>query len=432
MAESGLSKAATTEVRNKLRLLNILISFVIFLLLFVIVRYLEGPLKKLLDFLPDMSMVVIILIVGFLAGIGLYLSRILSSQVITRIEEYSERLDSILNITRDIREEIYGDILLDKILDCSLAITKSDAGSILLVDDDNLVFRIAKGSKAQSLIGKAIPKDSGVGGWVIRHGSPALIKDARKDDRFNPDIDEVTGYQTSNMLCAPLRTSSSTIGVIELLNKKHGSYEDRDLEMIGYLADHAAISIERARFYEDQKNYEIHLTDILLDTIDRFIPEKQGHSKRVANYANVIAKALEMPEEKKRRLYFASLLHDIGFLRLPTDTAFEKETFTKHSEMGSEMLSPINFYRDIAPYVLYHHERYDGYGYPQGLKGADIPVESRIIAIAEAFDSMVSTVSYRISVSSESAIKELQRNKGGQFDPELVDLFTENITGTLD
>ena len=119
-------------------------------------------------------------------------------------------------------------------------------------------------------------------------------------------MDAITGYQTRSVLCVPLVMKTEVIGVIELLNKKEGFYSEKDEEMIAYLADQAAISIARARFYEDQKNYEIHLTDMLLEAIDVQIPEKLGHSKRVAKYSNIIAKAINMSEEKKKALFCVS------------------------------------------------------------------------------------------------------------------------------
>jgi HD-GYP domain-containing protein (c-di-GMP phosphodiesterase class II) len=91
------------------------------------------------------------------------------------------------------------------------------------------------------------------------------------------------------------------------------------------------------------------------------------------------------------------------------------------------MIKPINFYADIAPFILYHHERYDGYGYPSKLGGEAIPLEARIIAIAEAFDAMISMTSYRVPVSFHEAIDELRRKAGTQFDQELVEIFATNI-----
>jgi HD-GYP domain-containing protein (c-di-GMP phosphodiesterase class II) len=138
-----------------------------------------------------------------------------------------------------------------------------------------------------------------------------------------------------------------------------------------------------------------------------------------------------MSEEEKKRLYFASLLHDVGFLRIRADESYQREQFMKHPVIGYEMISPINFYADVAPFILYHHERYDGLGYPKRLKGEAIPLESRIIAIAEAFDAMVNETSYKVPLDFHSAVEELKRNAGTQFDFWLVDVFSSNITPEL-
>lgn len=426
-----MKKTATFEIKNKLRILNLLITFIILTLCFVIIRYLNGPFYQILNFIPDTSMVAISIIAVLLVAVGLYLLRMLSGQVVNKIEDYSDKLDSILNITRDLREEIHGDILLQKIMDCSLTITGSDIGSILLVDDDNLVFKTTSGAAVQGLLGKTVPKDSGVAGAVLMTGEPVLIADMKKSGKLAAQTDEFKALQPDTVLCVPLKTKSAVIGVVELMNKRKEPFNEKDVELISYLADQAAISIEKAKFYDDQRNYEIQLTEILLASMDRFMSEKRGHSKRVARYANIIAKALNMSEEKRRRLYFASLLHDIGFLKIEADRFYDMKAYSLHPVIGYEILNQISFYRDVARYVLYHHERYDGQGYPERLKGDAIPLEARIIAIAEAFDAMVSEFSYKVAVNFDVAIEELNRTKGGQFDPELVDLFVRDVKEPL-
>jgi putative methionine-R-sulfoxide reductase with GAF domain len=420
-------KTIITEIRQKIRLLNAVAGFIVITLLAVILRYLYKPITEATDFLPEISIKLTISIVIGLTLIGFYVWGLVSKKIINSIERYRDRLDRILNFTRDLREEIYGDILLDKIMDSSLSVTQSDAGSILIIEENKLVFKIVKGEKSVELLGTSVPKGQGIAGWVAQHGKPLRITDAQGDERFNPDVDSITGYQTRSVLCVPLMMKTGIIGVIELLNKKEGFYGQKDEELISYLADQAAISIARARFFEDQKNYEIHLTDMLLDSIDFHIPEKAGHSKRVARYSSIIARAINLSEERQKRLYFASLLHDIGFLKIRAEDYYNEEVYKKHPVVGYEMIRPITFYAYIAPLILYHHERYDGSGYPKGLKGEKIPFETRIISIAEAFDVMVSKTSYKVPMNFESAIEELKKHAGKQFDPKLVKVFIDYI-----
>ncbi|MFZ3137568.1 MAG: HD domain-containing phosphohydrolase [Thermodesulfovibrionales bacterium] len=418
-----MRKKVIESIREKIRLLNYIVIFVVFVLLFLIVRFLYYA----WDFITNPSIVAMLSILALLSIIGLYISNKVSKQASNEIEDYSSKLDNMLNLTLDIREEKYGDILLEKILGYALAITDAHAGSIMLLDKDRLVIKSVKGPESKKLLGVSMPKSDGIAGWVVQKGEPVIVNDVNQDDRFNPEIDRLTGYETRSVLCAPLKLSTGVIGVIELLNKTTSFFTQKDAEIITYFADQAAIAIDRANFYEDQKNFEIHLTDILLNAIDNSL-EKRGHSKRVAKYSLLIAHAMNMTESEKKRLYTACLLHDIGFLNIFSREISSIDEYKTHCQIAYEMLSPINFYADIAPIVFHHHERYDGKGYPSGLKGEDIPVESRIIAIAEAFDVMVSKESYRYNIGFHEAIEELKENAGTQFDPQFVEVFINNVT----
>lgn len=424
-------KNVVEKIKHQVRVLNGIVLLIVYAILFLILKFLS----VLLDYVSTTSLVAILTIVAGLVVTGMYLSNSAARSAIKTIEEYNNKFTALLKITNSIRETVYGDVLLENIIDGALKITGAESGSILLVENEKLAFKIVKGNASNKLIGLSVPKTHGIPGWVYNHGSIARINDVIKDGRFDPEMDKITGCDTKSVLCVPLRLSSGIIGVLELINKNDGFGSD-DEDLISFFADQAAIAISRAKFYEDQKNYEIHLTDILLDVMDSYIHEKSGHSKRVAKYCLLMARTINMSEDEKKKLYQACLLHDIGFLKIDLKNISSKNEYRKHSKIAFDMLHPINFYADLAPLILHHHERYDGKGYPAGLKGEDIPLESRMIAIAEAFDAMVNRDSYRYAEQTsqrfpphnfKSTLEELQKNAGTQFDPELVGLFVKNI-----
>lgn len=417
----------TKEIKKYIRILNGLLVLVAYCMLFLIVKYLY----EVLEYVPITLTIGIIVIASFFIVLSIYLSNRASNRAIKKIEEYSSKLDTLLTVTRDIKGEKYSDILLDKIMDSSLAMTGADAGSILLIEDEALTFKIVKGKDPKIVVGTTMPNDKGITGWVVSTGQSVRIEDASADRRFDPSVDAITIYQTRSLMCVPMRLRSGIVGVIELINKRQGDFTEEDETIISYFADQAAIAIDRAMFFEGQKNYEIHITDMLLDSIDNYILQKRGHSRRIAKYSFLIARAMNMSDEEKNKLYRASLMHDIGFLKIKLDEPQTIEGYGRHVVIGHDLLKQVTFYKDIAHIVLHHHERYDGEGYPGKLKGEEIPLESRIIAIAEAFDAMTSKDSYKSPVGFSPAIDELKRNAGTQFDPELTNLFIKNADQSI-
>ncbi|MBI1811620.1 MAG: GAF domain-containing protein, partial [Nitrospirae bacterium] len=357
-------KSVVEAVRHQIKILNGIVLLVVYALLFLIVRFMY----LFLDYISTPSLVTILTIVAGLVIMGMYIANIASNKAIRTIDDYTDKLNTLLTTTKDIREIVYGDLLLESIMENAVKITGANAGSIMLIEKDRLVFQIAKGSINANITGLSIPKSEGIAGWVAENGSNVRIEDAKNDSRFDPEVDAITGSGIKSLLCVPLKVKAGTIGILELINKQNGVFTQEDEELLSYFADQAAISIARTQFMEDQRNYEIHLTDILVDTMDTHIHEKAGHSKRVAKYSLIIADELNMSENDKRKLYKACLLHDIGFLKIKLKDVTSKEQYKAHSQLGYEMLRLINFYADIAPIVLHHHERYEGNGYPNELR----------------------------------------------------------------
>jgi putative nucleotidyltransferase with HDIG domain len=172
----------------------------------------------------------------------------------------------------------------------------------------------------------------------------------------------------------------------------------------------------------------------LLSAVEAKQPPLDGHSRKVNTYAVALAEAIGLSPDQVAIVRTAALLHDIGKIGIPDKILSKKEKLNEkdwkaiktHPQLGANIIKGAS--PDLVPVpcvsiVLYHHERWDGGGYPKGLKGEQIPIEARIIAIAESFDSMTTVLPYRPAFSLEETIKELRKGAGSQFDPKLVDAF---------
>ncbi len=340
-----------------------------------------------------------------------------------------------MNITKHLRATTYPDILLKDIVESAINLNSAESGFLLLCDEDgNLRYKVAGGEGTTILEDRFVKRGEGFSGWVLDTGQPLRINDVRGDSRYSPEMDRIRDRATRSVLCVPLVHEQRVIGVIELLNKKGDGFTDDDERILVSLADQAAIAIAQNNLYEEQKRDMIHITEILVNAQDSHIPDKKGHVRRVAKYANLIGKKMGLTEKELKTLYHASLLHDVGFLSINVHEEkkepWEKERFIQHPQLGYEMIKPISRWHDAATIVLNHHERYDGKGYPSGKRGKEIPLGARILFVAEVFDVLTSKHSYKDTLSFEMAIAEIEANSGSQFDPEVVNAFKEAIRET--
>jgi putative nucleotidyltransferase with HDIG domain len=176
---------------------------------------------------------------------------------------------------------------------------------------------------------------------------------------------------------------------------------------------------------------------VLTGAIEARDPYTRGHSSRVTALAEVVARRLGWSEEKLASLRIGGPLHDIGKLGV-SDEVLRKEgrlddgelaQIREHPKIGARMLLRMAALREAIPYVLYHHERWDGHGYPSGKAGEEIPIEARVLAVADAFDAMTSDRPYRRALSRTEALAEVERCAGTQFDPEIARVFLELFAG---
>ncbi len=183
--------------------------------------------------------------------------------------------------------------------------------------------------------------------------------------------------------------------------------------------------------YEDLKNAYRGTVESLRLAVDAKDTYTKNHSDRVAIYSKLIGEQLQLPEDQMEILCDGALFHDIGKIGIPDSilqkpgklTDEEYDDIKNHPSIGAKIIAPAKIFDPIIPIVKHHHERFDGKGYPSGLKGEEIPLLARIVTVADSFDAMTSDRSYRPRFTLVKALDELENGKGTQFDPELVDAF---------
>jgi len=341
-----------------------------------------------------------------------------------------KRLEYLMEVTKFVNSTLNLETLLDRMLEIFTDVLNAEAGSILLLDEekDELFFAAATGEKKDSIKNIRVPIGEGVVGWVAREDKPVLIADAQNDPRFFKQADQKTKFKTKTIVAVPLKTKEKLIGVVEILNKKDGLFNEEDLNLLEALSNQAAVAIENAKLYENLKTLFLNTVKSLAAAIETKDIYTRGHSERVTQYSLIIARKLGMDSSEIEKLRLAALLHDIGkigidesILRKPAKLSpSEFEEIKKHPIYAANILESIPQLHEIIPVIKHHHERFDGNGYPDGLKGEKIPYLARIIAIADTFDAMSSDRPYRKALPVQVCLQEILNCSGTQFDPNIA------------
>lgn len=244
---------------------------------------------------------------------------------------------------------------------------------------------------------------------------------------------ELTGRRYSqsvrNLIAAPLSAGDASHGLLLGLNKVHGDFDSVDLKLIKSVGNQAAVFLANYHLYEELQELLMGVLHVLTASIDAKDPYTCGHSQRVALISRKLAELCGFEPAAVRNIYLAGLLHDIGKIGVPETvlckagklTDAEYGTMKRHPVIGANILSNIRQMKSVIPGVLHHHERIDGRGYPDGLSGQAIPMEGRIVGLADCFDAMTSSRTYRRALPLGSVLAEIMRCAGTQFDPVLVD-----------
>ena len=268
-------------------------------------------------------------------------------------------------------------------------------------------------------------------------GSPLSLISPRDVEQLIFRVNGKSSLLWEKQVVLPITDSSANIfGLLAVEPQDDISYDQ--LQLLEVFARQASSAVSNARLHtvvrkqnnQLQTNY-LELIHTMRRVVDFKDPYTRGHSDRVSYYACQLARQLGKDEDFCERVRIAGLFHDMGKLSIPDDvllkparlTDQEFELIKSHSANGADLLSAISRFQHILPAVRAHHERIDGNGYPDRLKGEEIPEEARIIAVADTFDAMTSNRQYRVAMTFEHASDELERCKGRQLDAAMVDAF---------
>ena len=350
------------------------------------------------------------------------------------VEDYKTRLDLLYRVSQEVGSVSQLSQLVGKITRMTQSTMDASASSVLLLDEQTqeLVFEVAEGPASKRLRKVRLGKTSGIAGWVVRHGKPLILNDVDKDERFSRDMDKLSAFNTKSIICAPLIVQSKCIGVIQVLNKTDGGpFTPHDLEMLVSVASTAAMAIENLRLNQTIVDAYKSTITALAAAIDAKDHYTRGHSRRVTEYALMGAASLSLSKDELEDIEYGGILHDVGKIGIADSiltkpgplTDEERDIIRRHPLIGANMLFGIPFLEKARILVLHHHERYDGGGYPHGVKGEAIPVGARLLAVADAFDTMVTDRPYRAALGVDYGINELYKCKGTQFCPVAVEAF---------
>lgn len=278
----------------------------------------------------------------------------------------------------------------------------------------------------------------GVAGYAALSQDTQIVVDAYNDYRFNPDVDKVTGYLTQSILAVPLLDNQdNTIGVFQALNKKESVFTNIDAEMLLLISNYAASAIENAILYDKIKDTQTKIINKLSSAAEFKDQETSKHTKRVGLYSALLAEKYGLSKEEIYKIELTSPMHDAGKIGIPDAIMLkpgklndeEFEMMKTHTKIGFNLLydDDNDFLKVAALISLEHHEKYDGSGYPHGKKGEEISIYGRIVAITDVFDALISERPYKTAWKFNEAIEYLKKERGKHFDPNLIDIFFDNL-----
>jgi HD-GYP domain-containing protein (c-di-GMP phosphodiesterase class II) len=355
-----------------------------------------------------------------------------NSRLYSDLEDRIGELHAIFEIDKAITSAIDLETVLQQIVQMSIGLLDAKISSIMLLDEESqeLVIAAAHGLSEGYIRKGPIQVGESIAGRVISEGRPIAVEDIQQDPR-HVYTDHARTEGLCSLLSVPLNLKDRVIGVLNIYTDEPHEFNPHEINLFTSLASQAAIAIENARLFESLEEIYIEVITAMASAIDARDAYTHGHSNRVTEYAVAIADAMRLSPAEVDIIRNASILHDVGKIGIKEDilkkpgrlTEEERREMEYHPFIGTKILQSVKLLEPVMPLVYHHHERYDGTGYPDGLRGEDIPLGARIISVADAFESMTSDRPYRKALPLEEAMAELRYGASRQFDPRVVEAF---------
>ena len=349
---------------------------------------------------------------------------------------------ALLNVARTLAAETSLEHLLKTVAQEIKKVLDADRCTVFLLDRqrNELVSKVALGMGTQEL---RFPADKGLAGYAAQMGEIINIKDAYQDERFNPDIDRETGYKTKTILCMPIwNMKHEILGVFQVLNKNNdGVFSKEDEDILIAIGSSAGIAIENAKLFESQqmmidqqKELFKNFVDTLAASIDARDKITAGHSNRVKMYSELICEVMDLDERDTANIIHAAILHDIGKIGI-RDAVLQKDGkltddeykhIQEHVKITYDILNRVYIseeFKEVAEIASKKQEKYDGTGYFRKLKGEEIPLGGRILAVSDVFDAITSKRHYRDKMPIKNALDIIKSGAWKHFDGDIVEAF---------
>jgi putative nucleotidyltransferase with HDIG domain len=363
----------------------------------------------------------------------------LKDNVQAHFNAHQKKVEALVGVGSAINSTLGLKRVLEEVMDTIIALMNAERGFLMLKDESGeMSVQIARGLAQTDLLKESFAISNSIVKRVAETGEAVLTTNAQEDPRFDQQASIAT-YHLLSILCAPLKVKDVLIGVMYVDNRaQSGIFHNDDLEIISSFSNQAAVAIENARLFDNLQESNEELQIAYQATLEGWVraldlrdKETEGHTQRVTTLTIKIAEAMNITGDELMHIRRGALLHDIGKMAIPDGillkpgslTPEERSLIEKHPVYAYEMLNPIKFLQPALDIPYCHHEKWNGTGYPRGLKAEQIPLAARIFAVADVWDALVSNRPYRKGLDPKEVKEKIKADSGSHFDPHVVEVF---------